>query len=372
MSEAVACVLCILLCLLCACTPAVPETSADDSSSPEQPPVTESSREIEISLPGESSGESVEASDAPSEDSPGETSEPETNGWKAYRSTNEVRVEAYAAPPVPETGFSLTTTSLNVGVGKKALIRYAFTPIGTSARKLTFVSSDPTVAQVSDSGFVTGVGEGTTQVTVTTPEGRKATCRVTVSNTETTLLGALIDRITGYDCAGWYFCYVDADFDGEKDLLARREDPNGIASKTAIYRVSDGEQLCAFDTGEGESWAVWAGNDGSRFLLGSFKSFPKHGVVRYSVDLVRPASDGSGKLELRHLYCRDDSSNGINTFGVLAYYTAGADGTLGTTNQEGYDAFRTDFNAKNKQKGSDLKFVTGTGGEGIAASLRKT
>jgi hypothetical protein len=50
----------------------------------------------------------------------------------------------------------------------------------------TFESADKSVATVTPDGTVTGVKEGTTTVTVTTPNGQKATVTVTVTPTEST------------------------------------------------------------------------------------------------------------------------------------------------------------------------------------------
>ncbi len=56
-----------------------------------------------------------------------------------------------------------------------------FTPTDTTDQRLTYVSSDPTKATVSDTGLVTALVVGSTTITVTSREGAKTdTCVVTV------------------------------------------------------------------------------------------------------------------------------------------------------------------------------------------------
>ena len=50
----------------------------------------------------------------------------------------------------------------------------------------TFESKDPSIATVSPDGTVTGVAEGSTTITVTSPDGKTATVTVTVTASDTT------------------------------------------------------------------------------------------------------------------------------------------------------------------------------------------
>lgn len=355
-----------MLLLLPACAPGVQESSGPESvpeeSVSEAESLSEEPSEADSSEPG------------PSEEPSEEPSEPEESGWKAFRDANEIRVETYQASPIPETGFSITTSSITVGVGKNSPVSYAFKPIGATDRALTWETGNASIATVSEDGVVTGVSAGTVYVTATTKSGRSASCKVTVVQTDSTALGNLIDRLTKGTFAGWSFCYWDFNLDGEKELAARKADPRGIAPDVSIYRVSDGELLCSFDVGDGEEWGFWNGKlDGadsaSSYYLISFKQFPDSSVTRYVIDLLLPGTDGS--LGVRRLYYRDESGNGTASSTVTCFISDSG-GTLTETDYETYQAFRTAFFAENKQQGSNLPFVTGTESESIARSLRKS
>ena len=56
-----------------------------------------------------------------------------------------------------------------------------------ASRVLTFSSNNPEVATVTDGGIVTAKSIGTAIVSITTYNGQKATCRVTVRNAPTSL-----------------------------------------------------------------------------------------------------------------------------------------------------------------------------------------
>ncbi len=348
----------VLLTALSACLPDAPSSTSEDSP--------------DLSS-GESSSqtESLQLSEEPSEDSfevsfeeSSEVSEPEESGWKAFRSDREIRVETYEASPIPETGFSVLTSALTVGVGKNSPISYAFKPIGATDHSLTWVSSNPSIATVSETGVVTGVGVGATYVTATTKSGRSSSCKVTVVQMDTTILGNLIDRLTEGTFSDWTFAYCDMDFDGEKDLIARKADPRGIAPTSSVYRVSDGKLLATFDTGEGEEWGYWTGEAAPRYYLISFKQTPEPSVTRYAIDLLLAEN---GELKAKRLYYRDEYPGGD-----IKYYVSGENGELSETDETKYTEFRTNFFASNKQSGNDLTFVTARDSEAVARALRKT
>ena len=98
--------------------------------------------------------------------------------------------------------FTLTSTA-TVTVGNQVKLSYSVNPVGAT---LTFSSSDPAVADVDNSGTVTGVSAGSATITGVCSNGITRTCSVTVKEeggggggedldigvTETGLTGSLI------------------------------------------------------------------------------------------------------------------------------------------------------------------------------------
>ena len=107
------------------------------------------------------------------------------------------------------TGVTLNKSSLNLGVGGSEVLSATVLPADATNKQVTWLSSTPSVATVSQSGVVTGVKEGTTQISVITADGSKtAICSVTVSGqTQTepgTQTGGIIDPATGKTAAATF------------------------------------------------------------------------------------------------------------------------------------------------------------------------
>lgn len=82
-------------------------------------------------------------------------------------------------PPEP-TAVKLTPDELELIIGRKKQISYAFTPSDAATRSVTWQSSDPKVASVSSSGEVTALRPGQTKITATTANGVVGSCELTV------------------------------------------------------------------------------------------------------------------------------------------------------------------------------------------------
>ena len=107
------------------------------------------------------------------------------------------------------TGVTLNKSSLNLGVGGSEVLSATVLPADATNKQVTWLSSTPSVATVSQSGVVTGVKEGTTQISVITADGSKtAICSVIVSGqTQTepgTQTGGIIDPATGKTAAATF------------------------------------------------------------------------------------------------------------------------------------------------------------------------
>ena len=80
------------------------------------------------------------------------------------------------------TGVALNKTTLSLAVAAKETLIVTVEPTDATDKTVTWSSADIGVATVSNTGEVTGVAAGTTDVTVTTTDGNKtASCAVTVT-----------------------------------------------------------------------------------------------------------------------------------------------------------------------------------------------
>ena len=96
--------------------------------------------------------------------------------------TAKCRVTVKNAP----TSISINRKNSIMGLGETFYLEGSLAN-DEASRVLTFSSSKPEVATVSDGGIVTAKSIGTAIVSITTYNGQKATCRVTVRNAPTSL-----------------------------------------------------------------------------------------------------------------------------------------------------------------------------------------
>ncbi|MBR5337669.1 MAG: Ig-like domain-containing protein [Lachnospiraceae bacterium] len=85
-------------------------------------------------------------------------------------------------PEVKVTGVSLNQKSLTMVVGDTNTLKATIQPVEASNRKITWTSSNPKVATVSSTGVIKAFSAGTTVISASAPNGVKAECTVTVSN----------------------------------------------------------------------------------------------------------------------------------------------------------------------------------------------
>ena len=96
--------------------------------------------------------------------------------------TAKCRVTVKKAP----TSISINRKNSIMGLGETFYLEGSLAN-DEASRVLTFSSNKPEVATVTDSGIVTAKSIGTAIVSITTYNGQKATCRVTVKNAPTSL-----------------------------------------------------------------------------------------------------------------------------------------------------------------------------------------
>ena len=104
---------------------------------------------------------------------------------------------------IPVAGVTLSESALELTVGETKKLTATVTPDNAANQNVTWSSSRPAVASVTD-GVVTALTAGTTTITVTTDDGgKRGTAQITVTPigigtpTETTDPGVLIGAING-------------------------------------------------------------------------------------------------------------------------------------------------------------------------------
>ncbi|MCF3649116.1 Ig-like domain-containing protein [Synoicihabitans lomoniglobus] len=95
------------------------------------------------------------------------------------------------------TAVSVAPTSASLGINETLLLEATLTPVNPTVPGVVWTSANPAVAAVDGNGVVTGVGAGSTVITVTTDDGGlTATCTVTVTST-------VVPGIGSVDADGW-------------------------------------------------------------------------------------------------------------------------------------------------------------------------
>ena len=85
----------------------------------------------------------------------------------------------------PVQSVTISPASLSLGVGDVTTVSAVFTPSNATNKKITWSSSNPSVATIDQNGVVTAVKAGNATITVTTDDGHKtATCAVSVHNVQ--------------------------------------------------------------------------------------------------------------------------------------------------------------------------------------------
>ncbi|MBQ8535602.1 MAG: Ig-like domain-containing protein [Bacilli bacterium] len=83
--------------------------------------------------------------------------------------------------------ITLNKTNITLGIGATESLTVFFNPSNATNKELEWTSNNPSIATVSK-GLITGKKEGTTKITVTTSNGKKATASVTVKKINPTAI----------------------------------------------------------------------------------------------------------------------------------------------------------------------------------------
>lgn len=141
--------------------------------------------------------------------------------------------------PIPVASVSLDITTLVIGKQVTKQLTATFNPSGADNKAVVWSSSNDTIAMVSQTGIVTGVGVGTATITVTTVDGGKtATCAVTVKR---------------YDPTKYYKITYDAN-----SVLAMDVTTTGLngAAKNVTYTGAASQQWQILETTDSSTFKI--------------------------------------------------------------------------------------------------------------------
>jgi uncharacterized protein YjdB/N-acetylmuramoyl-L-alanine amidase len=116
-----------------------------------------------------------------------------SNGSSVNSNNHYVEVEIYGAKgaAVHPATVSLSKTTITLEAGETDTLTTSVLPLNTSDKSVTWSSSAPGVATVSQGGLVTAVSAGTAKITATTKDGNlTSSCTVTVPAAQASNLAA--------------------------------------------------------------------------------------------------------------------------------------------------------------------------------------
>ena len=150
-----------------------------------------------------------------------------------------------SAKEIPVERITLSSTSLSLKEGDSHRLTATVTPSDATDSQVTWSSSDPSVATVSDQGEVTAVRAGNCTITATAG-GKSATCTVTVSAKEIP-----VERIT-------LSSTTLSLKEGDSHILTATVTPSDATDSQVTWSSSDPSVATVSD--QGEVTAVRAGN----------------------------------------------------------------------------------------------------------------
>ncbi|MDO5812888.1 MAG: Ig-like domain-containing protein [Bacillota bacterium] len=151
------------------------------------------------------------------------------------------------------TSVTLNKNTLSLSVGNSEALKATINPSDTTDnRKLTWSSDNSNIAKVDQDGKVTGVALGTTNIKVTTSNGKSTTCKVTiVKPTPSVNYQAHVQDI------GWQGYVKDGNISGTSGRSKRLEAIKIKLSNNSFYKGTIQYQTHIQDIG----WQGWKNND---------------------------------------------------------------------------------------------------------------
>ena len=155
---------------------------------------------------------------------------------EAYKTATEWEKFTYINPIVIEpTSLTLNKTQLELQVGETETLIATILPEGVTETELTWTSSNPQFADVSNDGTVTALAVGKTTITVTTENDLTATCDVTVVPVPASKVTLNVENVT---------LAV-----GQEYTLKAEVSPDNVTDKTIVWSTT-GDEVVRVDDGK--------------------------------------------------------------------------------------------------------------------------
>ncbi|MDR2178958.1 MAG: Ig-like domain-containing protein [Synergistaceae bacterium] len=150
------------------------------------------------------------------------------NPSKRAQAAVEVTGNAY----VPATGLTLSPSGLSsLTVGSSDLVAATVLPANASNKEVSWESSQPAVATVTQTGYITAVSPGTTRVTAKAQGGTDVTAGITVTVQGIDPFVAVEDISVSPNTLAMK--------PGEKEILQASLSPSGATNKTLVWESSN-------------------------------------------------------------------------------------------------------------------------------------
>ena len=164
-------------------------------------------------------------------------------------------------PPVGVKSVTLSKTKDTIKVGNGDYLSATVYPSNATNQSVTWTTSDPNIATVTDYGYVTAVSVGTATITATTADGNKtATCTITVTPpvaVTSVSLSKTKDTLTvgGYD---WLYAYIYPYNAANQSLTWTTSNANvaTVSSNGYVTAVSAGTVTITATTADGNKTAT--------------------------------------------------------------------------------------------------------------------
>ena len=162
-----------------------------------------------------------------------------SNGQYEWTCVDNWKLE-YLGELVNASSISLDRQAIDINVDETFVLSATVGPEDATVKRVTWETSDASVAQVDQNGCVTGVGRGTATITATTTDGTnlKATCKVTVKYSGGTKESLVINEIMvanvdmfidpSWNYGGWVELYNPTDQSANIGRYWVSDDPENL------------------------------------------------------------------------------------------------------------------------------------------------